>query len=188
MNTKQIDALKAIGGDALVEHVIKAGEERTKDLEGHVAFKSVPAAPALVPDVSKIPGAKDATEPSITGFKMNALERRELALDMSEILQLNELSRVVAAQTEVLSQLAEKSTANVSRMDDVKTMVDTRIAALERSDEEKLAERQLSLPRYAWFRASSAPETSMARDAESLKERHPGVPGAVNAIVDKLTG
>ena len=182
MNTKQIDALRAIGGDALVKHIVKEGEERTKDLEDHVAFKSTPD-----PKVETPAPPLDLAKSS--GWKMSALERRELALDMSEILQLGELSRVVSAQTEVLSQLAEKMKANDGHMDDVKTAVDTRITALERSDEEKLAERQLSLPRYAWFRASTAPETtSMARAAEALKERHPGVPGAVSAIVDKLTG
>lgn len=183
MNTKQIEALRAIGGDALVDHVTKAGEERTKDLENHVAFKSAPDPKAEIVAPVSLDLAKSP------GWKMSALERRELALDMSEILQLGELSRVVSAQTEVLSQLAEKMKANDGHMDDVKTAVDTRITALERSDEEKLAERQLSLPRYAWFRASTAPETtSMARAAEALKERHPGVPGAVSAIVDKLTG
>lgn len=185
MNTKQIDALRAIGGDALVDHVTKAGEERTKELEGHVAFKS---ANANVDDDSTPPEPTESTE-STKKYQMNALERRELALDMSEILQLDELSRVVSAQTKVLSQLAEKMKDNDGHMDGLKDTVDTRIAALERSDEEKLAERQLSLPRYAWFRASTAPETtSMARAAEALKERHPGVPGAVSAIVDKLTG
>jgi hypothetical protein len=178
MNTKQIEALMAIGGDALVNHVTQAGEERTKDLEAHVAFKGVD-------------DDSTSTEPTETTkskkYQMSALERRELALDMSEILQLGELSRVVSAQTEVLSQLAEKMKANDEHMDDIKTAVDTRITAVERSDEEKLAERQLSLPRYAWFRASAVPETSMARAAEALKERHPGIPGAVSTIVDKLT-
>jgi hypothetical protein len=185
MNTKELEALRAIGGDILVEHVIKAGEERTKDLESQVAFKGVPPVPDLVPK-----SAEDTESTESAGTKqprMSAIERRELALDMSEILQLGELSRVVSAQTEVLSQLAEKAKSADDHMGDLKSAVDTRIAALELSDEEKLAQRQLSLPRYAWFRASAAPETSMAHSAEALKERHPGVPGAVSTIVDKLT-
>lgn len=175
MTDEQIKALEAIGGASLVTMVQETGEELTKDLEQSVAFKG---AEAKAKDeqaegknetllTSRVPTASNA-EPVV--------DVKKLAIELAEQFQLEALSQGFKAQTEVLAALAEKLEAVVGRLD-----------VVEKDDEERLAEKELNVPRFSWFRASQAAETVLTKDDELQKSGGPKIPKAISEIADRLT-
>ncbi len=106
-------------------------------------------------------------------------EMAVLVKAMSEALHLDELSDFVAAQEDVARQFEE----SIKELADEVRAIKERIGNVERTDDERLAEKATRLPRFSWFRASDAAETVLAEDSD-LKGMGPEVP----TVIDFLAG
>jgi hypothetical protein len=155
-------ALETVLGADEAALIIKAAEEKTKELEKDIAFKDVltekpPEAtsetPApLVLDETAVKAIADAVTQSVVVTEMAT----------AAIVQAEMLTNVEASQKAVTEALATAQ-ATIAALD-------LRLKAVEKADAEKVKAAVAGVSRSVVFRASQDPSTAVdAKDAEGQK-------------------
>ena len=168
MDAKQLEALTGIWGPDVAAQIVTLGKQQTeaKEKDG-VAFKSVEGT-EKTEDTEQKQDEKTKGDPTPG-------DKELLVQTVAEELQLGELSMAFKAIGNVVAALAEQQKA-----------LETRTKALEQDDEVKLAEKEAQLPRYSWFRASTAAETVL-QEGDALKSVKPSAPSVIQNIAGKVT-
>jgi len=162
LTEKQTQDLKAIGDEVgmpdLVNQIMAIGEQRTKDLEGQVAFKEAGAVVATTP----APEEKAAETPVVEAEKIEPAAEQadvpveQVALKVVEALQLPEMFKTLTEQIEGMGK---------------------RLAKLESDDEPNFSN---------FFHASRAAETVL-KEGDPLAAAGPrNAPMAVSALANAM--
>lgn len=178
VDEKQYAALTSIWGPETAAQIIALGKQQTEQKEQDgVAFKS---AEGTVDD----PAGETAGETSDTEGKQAepgaepegtiTIDGKELVKTVADELQLGELSTAFKAFGDVVATLVKGVNA-----------LNTRMETLEKDDVVKLAEKATQLPRYSWFRASTAAETVLS-ESDALKSTKTRSPSVVQNIAGKV--
>jgi len=159
MDTKQYEALTAIWGEDFAKQIVALSEQRTKEMEDEgIAFKNTDEKPD---------GSKDKQPDENKGSKT-------LAFAVAEELQLDVLSEAFKALGETVATLAAETES-----------LKQQVSNLTRDDHERLAEKELALPRFSWFRASQASETVL-REGDELASTKATIPSAITSIAEQM--
>ena len=173
MDQKQKDALVEIWGEDTASQIIKLGESKTKEHEqAGVATKSQENADSGESQEGESQEAKGAGAVTETTGAVTKPEQevKEIVTEIAGELQLGALSDAFKALGDAVSKIGEEVQG-----------INTRLDALEVTDEKKLAEKELALPRYSWFVASQAAETVLGKD-DALKSARPQVPETITRL------
>jgi len=168
VNIKQLEALAGIWGPDIAAQIVEMGKSQTKAKEQDgVAFKSV-----------------EGTEKE----KSENTEKEQKAKTQGETQDSKELVQVVAEEL----QLGELSTSLKAFGDTIATLVkgmgtlNARVKTLEQDDVTKLAQKEAQLPRYSWFKASTAAETVLSEnDALKSTQAHKA-PSVIKSIAGQV--
>jgi len=192
MDDLQRKALAAIGGDDLVELIIRTGEERTKELEQQgIAFKSETAADQQTEEQEAATEAKSeekqAQQLTETEVKAEETQDAEPAATGEEVKEPD-----VDSQTKAITELAHQIVAGLnlgeiaqaikSIQDTVGTIAvsqkeqDERIKALEDIGGEDMSPL-IPLPPAAYFQASRLAQTEP--EEKMVDKAQPKVPDAI---------
>jgi len=178
VDEKQYAALTSIWGPETAAQIIALGKQQTEQKEQDgVAFKS---AEGTVDDLAgETAGETSDTEgkqaePGAEPEGTITIDGKELVKTVADELQLGELSTAFKAFGDVVATLVKGVNA-----------LNTRMETLEKDDVVKLAEKATQLPRYSWFRASTAAETVLS-ESDALKSTKTRSPSVVQNIAGKV--
>lgn len=152
VDKKQYEALAGIWGPDTAAQIVELGQSQTKAKEQEVAFKSVEGTEKETTE--KEQGAEPKPQAEL---KAEPQDGKELVQVVAEELQLGELSTAFKAFGETVATLITATKA-----------LDDRVRTLEQDDVTKLAQKEAQLPRYSWFKASTAAETAL-KEGDALK-------------------
>jgi len=163
VDAKQLEALTGIWGPDVAAQIITLGKQQTeKKEEDGVAFKSAEG-------TEKAKDTEQQQEKAETEG-----DRKELVQTVAKELQLGELSTAFQAVGNVVTALAEQ----------VKALTE-QVETLKQDDETKLAQKETQLPRYSWFKASTAAETVL-KEGDALKSAKPSAPSVISNIAGQV--
>jgi hypothetical protein len=167
VDAKQLEALAGIWGPDVAAQIVTLGKQQTeaKEKDG-VAFKA--KGTEKTEDMEQKQDEKTKGDPTPG-------DKELLVQTVAEELQLGELSTAFKAIGNVVTALAEQQKA-----------LEARMGTLEQDDEVKLAEKEAGLPRYSWFKASTAAETVL-KEGDALKSVKPSAPSVIQNIAGKVT-
>lgn len=190
MDQKSKDELTAIVGAEVTDQVAATGQALTKKKEDEgVACKETEVETEVTTEVTEEPKAEKPEkegEPKVEPVEEPKPEEKDevpalvgkemvkaIADAVAEQFDMGSLSTAFKSLTDQLTAVNQKVDAVVTRLDEV-----------ERSDEERLAEKELQLPRFPWsdFQPSQAKETEI-KDGDPIKEK---VPTEVNPAIQFL--
>jgi len=101
-------------------------------------------------------------------------DEKKLALAIAGELQLDALSEAFKALGDTVATLVAETEA-----------LKQQVSTLARDDHERLAEKELTLPRFSWFRASQAAETVL-QEGDKPHGSKAAIPSAIASIAEQI--
>ena len=126
----------------------------------------------------------DETEPPEAPEKPEAPDVKAIAQTVVEALQLDALSETLTGMRGQIDTL----TAEVKALNEDKANLTARLEETEKVDEQRLAEKELGLPRYSWFRSTQAAETVVDDHTAAATKAVRRGPNALNALAASMAG
>jgi len=173
VDKKQYAALAGIWGPDTAAQIVELGQQHTKEKEQDgVAFKSVEGTQA-----EPAAGTDTAAQSNDAENKQGESQAGSKAFvqTVAEELQLGELSTAFKAFGDVVATLVKETNT-----------LSTRVKTLEQDDVTKLAQKEAQLPRYSWFKASTAAETVLSENDALKSTQAPKAPSVIKSIAGQV--
>jgi len=152
-------ALETVLGADEAALIIKAAEEKTKELEKDIAFKDTPSTPDAAPESGPLVLDETAVKAIADAVTQSAV--------------ITEMATAAKAQAEMLTNVEASQKAVSDALAAAQATIaalDLRLKAVEKVDAEKVKAAVAGVSRAVVFRASQDPSTAVdAKDAEGQK-------------------
>lgn len=194
MDAKSKDELTAIVGEEVSDQIAATGEALTKKKEDEGIANKETEAPAEIEAETEVTEEPKAEEPVVEPIEEPEAKPEEEEDEVPALVgkeMVKAISEAVAAQFDIdsLSTAFKSLTNQLATVNQKVDAVVTRLTEVERSDEERLAEKELQLPRFPWssFTPSQA-EATKVKDGDPIKAKVPiEAPPAIQFLAEQVT-